>query len=906
MRMIAVAKQMASIDEARIRQRQFRRNGCAVLLLLLCMLAFKPSSSSAACPSNSQAVLLIGIAGSGAGPDKDAKTSAWMSGFRSQIGAGWSIDEEVVHYPHAPVPFADAMPAPKRATAFAVWAAHNVASLDDYIHSAWDSAPSAAKQITTYASACPTAGIAIEAYSQGGIVLRRAIQLTPTPVRKRILSITLLADPTLDPGTTDQPGRIKDLEMDARGVAAMLRYMKPAERAVTWSLLRHDPVALSNGIAKPYPEDIPGIIRSWCLGREDPVCNLKGLLADCASTLPGKTFQALFSTAATVLVKKPKVANALAKATALALWSTAKQNGQWQPLYLFNQAAKAHTTLNAKPFGSQAARDYLKLSKVIAAGPPQITTATLMDASVGTAYAVVLTTADNRNGTWASAPSGLPPGLSLSADGKITGTPSASGLYAFTVGFTDIAGASASKPLSIKVDPATGVGGGSVSILSPTDEPFGTFSTDSASRWLGPLNDSSGFPSRYFYDSVSGAKTPLSSDLTRTQIAPDGLHFGGVAQVPDPSIFEQTVLGEFWGATASGLAASVTPYGLALAGSGSGFGPTTTANGAVEEYNLAAYRAEGIGQEGLYLTRLTDGTTARVDDLLAIRPGETAAFVSMSPAADVGIATTTASDTTSPSPTPATLYLFGLDSRASRQVPLPAGSVEPPYTNWLYAPPVWSDDGSMAAFYLLDGASIGVYVLDIASGTLRKVSTAALPAESAGGGLAFSHDGRAVAYWASLGGYVTVVARAPVNGSGAVQISPTFNPLDVGPIVPLGGGAFATVGWAGVYVAGSSPGDWNQIVTPDATMRIYPGPIVTRGGRIYFWGWHSATITSNATVWSVAADGSDLRQLIPNNPAYREISSFFVSADGTRVVGSVRIDDDNSQTSTVRAFVVQS
>jgi hypothetical protein len=51
---------------------------------------------------------------------------------------------------------------------------------------------------------------------------------------------------------------------------------------------------------------------------------------------------------------------------------------------------------------------------------------------------------------------------------------------------------------------------------------------------------------------------------------------------------------------------------------------------------LKAYRPEGTGLEGWYLTRLTDGTTARVDNLLAPRPGETTAFAAATPRAGAG------------------------------------------------------------------------------------------------------------------------------------------------------------------------------------------------------------------------------------------------------------------------------
>lgn len=53
--------------------------------------------------------------------------------------------------------------------------------------------------------------------------------------------------------------------------------------------------------------------------------------------------------------------------------------------------------------------------------------------------------------TWAVVAGSLPPGLSLSAAGAITGTPSLAGTYNFTVQATDTLGAAGTRALSITI-----------------------------------------------------------------------------------------------------------------------------------------------------------------------------------------------------------------------------------------------------------------------------------------------------------------------------------------------------------------------------------------------------------------------------------------------------------------------
>ena len=93
---------------------------------------------------------------------------------------------------------------------------------------------------------------------------------------------------------------------------------------------------------------------------------------------------------------------------------------------------------------------------------PAITTTSLSDGTVGTAYSQTLAATGDTPITWNLASgSSLPAGLSLSEDGKITGKPTTDGTFTFTVTATNDSG-SDSKDFTLKIDkpafiPVTGL-----------------------------------------------------------------------------------------------------------------------------------------------------------------------------------------------------------------------------------------------------------------------------------------------------------------------------------------------------------------------------------------------------------------------------------------------------------------
>ena len=88
--------------------------------------------------------------------------------------------------------------------------------------------------------------------------------------------------------------------------------------------------------------------------------------------------------------------------------------------------------------------------------PLDITTTSLPDTVVGSAYSVTLGAAGGSGGyTWSILSGSLPRGLTLSATGTVSGTPTAIGDFTFTVNVAD-GQLSDSQSLSIKVTPRPG------------------------------------------------------------------------------------------------------------------------------------------------------------------------------------------------------------------------------------------------------------------------------------------------------------------------------------------------------------------------------------------------------------------------------------------------------------------
>ena len=99
------------------------------------------------------------------------------------------------------------------------------------------------------------------------------------------------------------------------------------------------------------------------------------------------------------------------------------------------------------------ARQVSKAFSIVVGVPLQITTTSLTDGAVNVAYAATLSSTGGQTPiSWSLATgSTLPPGLTLSAQGVISGSPGSSGSYTFTVIATDTTGGTDRKTLTLNV-----------------------------------------------------------------------------------------------------------------------------------------------------------------------------------------------------------------------------------------------------------------------------------------------------------------------------------------------------------------------------------------------------------------------------------------------------------------------
>ena len=102
--------------------------------------------------------------------------------------------------------------------------------------------------------------------------------------------------------------------------------------------------------------------------------------------------------------------------------------------------------------------DFAQVSLGIGTGPLSITTTQLPSGTQGVGYSATLTGSGGlRPYNWSISSGALPPGLTLdAASGVISGTPTANGVYSFTIQLTDANQYSVAAPLQIVVNPAIG------------------------------------------------------------------------------------------------------------------------------------------------------------------------------------------------------------------------------------------------------------------------------------------------------------------------------------------------------------------------------------------------------------------------------------------------------------------
>ncbi|HTB84488.1 MAG TPA: choice-of-anchor tandem repeat GloVer-containing protein [Candidatus Sulfotelmatobacter sp.] len=123
-------------------------------------------------------------------------------------------------------------------------------------------------------------------------------------------------------------------------------------------------------------------------------------------------------------------------------------------------------TANFGGAGGSGTVFYLTNTNIVV--PLAVDTASLPNGTAGAAYNQALSASDGQSPyTWTNLSGNLPPGLALTADGTISGIPTNSGTFNFTVQVTDSASATATQSLALTISPAETVPP-TISITSPT------------------------------------------------------------------------------------------------------------------------------------------------------------------------------------------------------------------------------------------------------------------------------------------------------------------------------------------------------------------------------------------------------------------------------------------------------
>lgn len=121
--------------------------------------------------------------------------------------------------------------------------------------------------------------------------------------------------------------------------------------------------------------------------------------------------------------------------------------------------------------GSKASLYYtLVINGAVATTPVSISTVTLPNGTVGTAYSATVTAVNGKTPYTFASSGSVPAGLSLSTGGVLAGTPTTAGSYSFTVGVTDAIGGKASATYNVTI----------AGVTSPTSLQISTTSLPSA------------------------------------------------------------------------------------------------------------------------------------------------------------------------------------------------------------------------------------------------------------------------------------------------------------------------------------------------------------------------------------------------------------------------------------------
>ncbi|MEO7653330.1 MAG: putative Ig domain-containing protein, partial [Bryobacteraceae bacterium] len=464
------------------------------------------------------------------------------------------------------------------------------------------------------------------------------------------------------------------------------------------------------------------------------------------------------------------------------------------------------------------------------------TTSPLPSGTVGTVYSQTLSaTGGTPPYQWSGS---APPGLSLGANGAITGTPSAAGSFNVTATVTDNASLAATRNFSITIDPP------GLSITTTPPLPAGTVGT----MYSQTLSATGGTPP-YQWSGSAPAGLTLGSDGAITGTPSAAGSFSLIATVTDGASFTAN---RTFAITINSPMLSIITTSLPAGTVGTAYSQSLSASGGTPPYQWSGALPAGLSLSSVgaitgtpsapgsfnLTTTVTDGASLTADRTFTINIAPLTLTIS----------------TTSPLPagTLNTAYLQSLS----------ASGGTPPY-RWSGTAPAGltlGSDGSITgvpsttggftfAATVTDGASLTAnrtFALTINSPTLTISSPMALPTATVG--TAYIHS------LAASGGVPPYrwVGLAPSGLSLSSDGAITGTPSTAGTFsfaAQVSDSAFAQASrlFTIVVAAGASPLTITTAATlSSATVRTpYSQPLVASGGRLpYSWTVISGTLPS--------------------------------------------------------------
>ena len=206
---------------------------------------------------------------------------------------------------------------------------------------------------------------------------------------------------------------------------------------------------------------------------------------------------------------------------------------------------------------------YTENYTVVINQPPMITTASLSDWTVNEpGYSQTIGTTGGTSPLTFSSSGTLPPGLTLTTSGVVSGTPTHTGSYGFTVMATDMADASADEDYTVMIDPQPT----ELEIMAPTS----TEKAGSSFSLTVDAQDGSGHIARGY------SRTVMLSSSAGADISPTSVQLTNgtaTAQVTLTAAVTQTITAALTGLSSGTASITVTPgalarYHLGLSGSG--------------------------------------------------------------------------------------------------------------------------------------------------------------------------------------------------------------------------------------------------------------------------------------------------------------------------------------------------